>query len=118
MDSITLEEIMNDHAVLLVKEAQDKSLIDEIGSQHVSVLKPKLIEWVSAGKPNVFPIMTLDIQPPTKCSDGISRGLSDYITFCSGKPIHQHVAALQLKLVGIQVSFANINGQVSIVVSA
>ena len=104
MDSITLEEIMNEHTVLLTKEAQDKSLLDEIGTQHVSVLKPKLIEWVSAGKPNAFPIMTLNIQPPARCSDGISRGLSDYITFCSGKSIQEHVGTLQLKLVGIQVS--------------
>lgn len=117
MDVLSLDDILNDHSILVAKEAQDKATLDQIGSQHVSALKPKLVEWVGAGKPNAYPIMILDIQPPATCSDGVSRGLSDYITFCSGKSIEEHVAMLQAKLLGMSVSYANISGQVAIVVS-
>lgn len=116
-DFLSLDDLLNDHAIVLAKEETDKTLLAQIASQHVSALKPKLVEWIGLGKPNAFPILMLDIQPPSKCSDGISRNLPDYITFCSGKSIEEHVGALQAKLSGISVSFANIGGKVAIVVS-
>lgn len=116
-DFLCLGDIMNCHDVVVAKEAADKVLLDQIGLQHVSAVRPKLVDWVGAGKPSAYPIMKLDIQPPSTCSDGISRNLPDYITFCSGKSIEEHVGLLQAKLSGISVSFANMSGQVAIVVS-
>ncbi len=117
VDFLSLDDLVNDHASLVAKEDTDKSLLNQIGSQHVSALKPKLVEWFSLGKPCAYPILSLNITPPGKCSDGVSRNLPDYITFCSGKSIEEHVGLLQAKLSGISVSFANIQGQVAIVVS-
>lgn len=116
-DFLSIDDIVNDHANVLAKEGSDKTLLAQIATQHVSVLKPKLVEWLGAGKPNAFPLLSLNIQPPAKCSDGIHRSLPDYITFCSGKSIEEHVGLLQAKLSGINVSFANIGGEVAIVVS-
>ena len=116
-DVLSLDDILNEHVVLVAKEEADKAMLEQIWSQHISVVKPKLIEWVGRGKPNAFPIMLLDIQPRSKCSDGVTRTLYDYITFCSGKSIDQHVGLLQSKLTGITVSFAHIDGQIAIVVS-
>lgn len=116
-DFLSLDDLLSDHEIVLAKEQADKALLDQIGSQHVSALKPKLVEWVGRGKPHAYPVMTMNIQPPAKCSDGVERNLSDYITFCSGKSIEEHVVLLQTKLSGISVSFANIGGQVAIVVS-
>lgn len=117
LDVLSLDDILNEHDILVAKEEADKAKLEHIWSQHISTVKPKLVEWVGRGKPNAFPIMMLDIQPPAKCSDGESRTLTEYITFCSGKSIEEHVALLQAKLVGITVSFANISGQLAIVVS-
>jgi len=116
-DFLSLDDILSDQEIIVAKEAADKVLLDQIGSQHVSALKPKLVEWVGRGKPHAFPIMLLSIQPPMKCSDGVERNLPDYITFCSGKSIREHVALLQAKVSGMSLSFANIEGQVAIVVS-
>lgn len=116
-DFLSLNDILGDHEIVVAKEQADKALLDQIGSQHVSALKPKLVEWVGRGKPYAYPIMLLSIEPPEKCSDGITRELAEYITFCSGKSIEEHVGLLQAKLSGMTVSFANIGGQVAIVVS-
>jgi hypothetical protein len=116
-DFLSLDDILSDQEIIIAKEAADKSLLDQIGSQHVSALKPKLVEWVGRGKPHAYPVMMLSIQPPSKCSDGVERNLPEYITFCSGKSIQEHVGLLQAKLSGMSVSFANIGGQVAIVVS-
>lgn len=116
-DFLSLNDILGDHEIVVAKEQADKALLDQIGSQHVSTLKPKLVEWVGRGKPHAYPILTLSIEPPAKCSDGVQRTLPEYITFCSGKSIEQHVGLLQAKLSGMNVSFANMGGQVAIVVS-
>ena len=116
-DVLTLADLMDDHAVVVAKESSDKSLLETIGVQNVSGLKPVLVEWFMKGCPNAYPILSLNIQPPTKCSDGVVRSLSEYIEFCSEKPIQDHVALLQVKLPDMVVSFANIGGNTTIVVS-
>ena len=115
-DILTLDDLLADHDLVLAKEAADKSRLDSIWGQPVQALKPKLLEWVMKGKPDGFPILELMIVPPAACSDGVARSLSDYISFCSGKTIQEHVALLQAKLPDIQVSFANFGGAVAVTV--
>ena len=114
-DVLSLADLLNDHSVVETKEQADKALLETIGTSPVSNLRPKFVEWVLKGRPSGFPIITLDIQPPSRCSDGEVRNLSDYITFCSGKSIEEHVAMLQAKLTDIPLSFANIQGKVTVV---
>lgn len=114
-DILTLDDILNAQELVVQKEAADKSILETIGSQSAVSLKPKLIEWVLKGKPAAYPIVDLLVTPPTQCSDGVVRDLTEYIQYCSGKSIHEHVALLQAKLVGITISFANIGGRITIV---
>ncbi len=115
-DVLTLADLLADHEFVLIKEAEDAALLDLIGSQSVQGLKPKLLEWLMRGKPDGFPILSLAVNPPTQCSDGITRSLPDYIQFCSGKTIQEHIGLLQAKLPDIHVSFANIGGMVCVTV--
>jgi len=115
-DVLTLADLLADQDLLLAKEAVDKNRLESIGSQSVQGLKPKLLEWLMKGKPDGFPILQLEIVPPAQCSDGVARSLPDYIEFCSGKTIQDHVGLLQAKLPDILVSFANIGGMVSVTV--
>ncbi len=115
-DVLTLSDLLSDQSVVVSKEQADKTLLDTIGIQTVSNLRPKLVEWVLKGYPPAFPILSLDIHPPACCSDGVTRELADYIQFCSGKTITEHVALLQAKLPDITVSFANIGGVTTVVV--
>jgi hypothetical protein len=115
-DVLTMSDLLSDQSVVVAKEQADKALLETIGTQGVSNLRPKLVEWVLKGRPDGFPILTLNICPPSACSDGESRNLADYISFCSGKTIQEHVALLQAKLPDIQVSFANFGGAVAVTV--
>jgi hypothetical protein len=115
-DILTLDDLMNEQAVITAKEQADKTLLETIGTQSVTSLRPKLVEWVLKGKPSAFPLLGLDIRPPSRCSDGEVRGLADYITFCSGKTLDEHVGLLQAKLPDIRVSYANVNGITTIMV--
>ena len=114
---LTFADLLSDTNIVITKEQADKSLLETIATQSVHSLRPILVEWVMKGCPNAYPLLKLDIRPPTKCSDGECRCLPDYILFCSGKTIHEHVDSLQAKLPDISVSFANFGGITTIVVS-
>jgi hypothetical protein len=116
-DILTFADLMNEHDIVVQKEAADKALLESIGVQRVETLKPKLVEWVMKGCPNAYPIFSVNIQPPAKCSDGVVRNLPDYIEFCSGKTFDEHVGLLRPKLPDLNVSFANFGGVPTIVVS-
>ena len=116
-ETLTLQDLMNETPILIQKELNDKALIETIGSQSIQSLKPQLVEWVLKGCPAAYVILSLDVQPPNTCSDGVARTLQEYVAFCSGKTIQEHVAMLQVKLPDIFVSFANISGQISVIVS-
>jgi hypothetical protein len=114
---ITIDDLLNSIEVVRQKESSDKILLENIGNISQEDLKTKLIAWAVAGFPNVYELLQVSIVPPSTCSDGISRGLAEYIQFCSGKTIHDHVNILQQKVTNIVVSFANMGNYISIVVS-
>ena len=114
---LSLADILNSVEVLQQKEAADKLLLDAIGGASAESLRPALITWATRGLPNAYPLLEVAIQPPSQCSDGVTRGLADYIVFCSGQTIESQVALLQAKLTGMVVSYANLGHAIGIVVS-
>jgi hypothetical protein len=117
LPTITIADILNEQQLVLQKEANDKSALDAIGSMTFDSLRSTLIHWASIGFPNAYTLMEVSITPPAVCSDGASRGLADYIHFCSGKTINEHVDILRQKLPDMAVSFANMGSHIAIVVS-
>jgi len=114
---ISIDDLLNSMEVVQQKELEDKRLLESIGNISQEELKSKLIAWAVAGFPNAYEIHAVTIVPPSMCSDGVSRELADYITFCSGKPIHEHIDGLRQKVSNISISFANMGTHISIVVS-
>jgi len=115
--TISLADILNSAEVVTQKEANDKALLESIGTASLEEITNKLIAWATSGFPNAYPLFEISITPPVVCSDGVTRDLSAYIQFCSGKTINQHVQVLQDRMTDIIVSFANIGGSIGIVVS-
>jgi hypothetical protein len=114
---ITIDDLLNSVEVLTKKEADDKAILEGIGNISHDTLKSKLLSWATAGFPNVYEIHRVTINPPAQCSDGVVRNLADYIQFCSGKTIQEHVAILADKVTGMVISFANMATYIAIVVS-
>jgi hypothetical protein len=115
--TISLSDITNAVEVVQVKETQDKATLESIGTLSFDSLKASLIQWAVAGYPNAYTVHEISVSPPGVCSDGVTRNLADYITFCSGKSIHEHVAVLQTRMPDISVSFAYTGSSIIIVVS-
>ena len=115
--TISLLDITNAMEVVRIKEEQDKHLLEAIGTLSFDSLKSSLIQWALLGYPNAHVIHSVFISPPSVCSDGVSRTLGDYVLFCSGKMIHEHVQVLQDRVTDITVSFANFGSAIGIIVS-
>ena len=116
--TLTMADILSATEVIAQKEAADKAILEAIGHIGIETLRGKLIQWAVAGFTNAYAIHEFTITPPALCSDGVSRSmLGEYITFCSGKTIHEHVAALQSVLPDITVSFSYTGSALQVVVS-
>jgi len=114
---ITVADILASQEVLVQTEATHKALVDGIGQMDITNLRNKLILWGTLGFPNVYVIHEVPISPPPRCSDGVSRDLASYITFCSGKTIQEHIALLQGLVDDMTVSFTYTGSSIQIVVS-
>jgi len=114
--TLTLAEIMATQEVLAKLESDDRAKLEAIGQLSIDTLRPKLIAWAVAGFPNNWAIHEVSITPPTCCSDGVVRNLADYIVFCSGKSLSDHIAPLQTTLPDITVAFAYAGPTISVVV--
>ena len=114
---ISIADILNSVEVIQQKEATDSASLHAIGNATIDSLRNTLVNWARLGFPNAYTLMEVTVTPPAQCSDGVVRDLTNYITFCSGKTIQEHVALLQEKLVDMTVSFANMGHAIAIVVS-
>lgn len=114
--TLTLDDILTTREVLLQREAADKAKLEAISAMSLEELRTKLIGWAVAGFPNNYVIQTLSIAPPTACSDGVSRSLTEYIEFCSGKTFADHLVGLQAMLPDITVTYSTTPPQIFVMV--
>ena len=115
IETITLADIMGSREVLIKKEAEDRAILESIGTIGSDTLRGQLIQWASIGFPNAYSIKSISITPPQVCSDGMTRSLADYIQYCSTRTIQEHIAVLQARLPDIFVSFSFTGISISIV---
>lgn len=116
-DIISIEDILNEQSLRQQKEDTDRQALLTISSQSAQGLKPALVQWAMRGFPVAYPIYCVSVTPPATCVDCVERSLYDYIIYLTGKPIEDHVRELSCKLQGMTVSFANMNGAITIVVT-
>ena len=114
---VTMADILAAQEVLVQTEAMDCAILNSIGQMSADALRSILIRWATAGFPNAYPIQDITVTPPPRCSDGVTRSLAEYITFCSGKTIQEHIAVLQDMLPDIAVAFSYTGTSIQIVVS-
>jgi hypothetical protein len=117
LPTISIQDILGSVEVVQNQESNDKSKLETIGLISFDTLRASLLQWASRGFPNAYTIYEVPMTAPSVCSDGVARNLPDYIVFCSGKTINEHVDVLQQRLVDITVSFAYSGSAILIVVS-
>lgn len=115
--TLSLADLLNSSLVVRQKEYVDKDALESIWNVPLSTLQATLLQWALSGFPNATSIHEIMIREPEFCSDGVKRSLGDYIQFCSGKSIQEHIALLQAKLTDIVVGFSFTGYSIQVVVS-
>ena len=117
LPTISIQDILGSVEVAQNQETQDKAKLEAIGVISFETLRASLLQWANRGFPNAYTIYEVPMVAPNVCSDGVSRSLPDYISFCSGKTIDEHVDVLRQRLIDIAVSYAYTGSVILIVVS-
>jgi hypothetical protein len=115
--TVSLEDLLSSQEALHFKEQTDKINLLKISVPDMNDIRKKLLVWASKGFPDLYSVLSFPLASPDLCSDGVQRSLNEYIGFCSGKPLNDHIAVLQGYLHGIEVDYVYSTNTLSIVVS-
>ncbi len=114
---IRISDILSTIQADRARELQDKAKFDGIAALPYTVVRATLAQWAALGFPNAYTMYEIPITVPPLCSDGSARTLDQYIAFCSGKSIQEHVALLQERMPDISVGFVFTGSSVKLVVT-
>lgn len=114
---ITLADLLSATEIVAQKEDQDRAALQSIGALPFETLRASLLQWARLGFRNAYPVYTLPMVPPDSCSDGVSRGLADYVTFLTDQTMPELIAPLQARCPDFLVSFATTGSEILIVIS-
>ena len=92
---IRLSDILTEQTLLQQQETNDTQSLASLVNPSLSDLRAKLIAWAARNFTLPCDLIVFTLNPPSACSDGVSRNLFDYIQFLTGKTLEQHVATLQ-----------------------
>ncbi len=102
----TIEELMASYGAIVNKETADKKTVSALLNENRESMRVPLFQWAAAGFPGIWIVQSFTIDPPSICSDGVSRELSEYFDYCLGKPLADALVDIQSKLTGITLSIS------------
>jgi len=100
----SVTSLLSEYDLVVQKEASDKAVVDAIEFPNVDDMRVKLIDWALRGFPDIYQLFSITINPPFKCSDGVSRTLFNYIQYICGEGIEAKMNRLSAKLDGMLVT--------------
>lgn len=114
---ITLDQLLESQQALSSKESTDRVALQRFVEPDFEEAKRKLLQWASLGFPEAFCIFTINIDVPTKCSDGVVRNKFNYVEYLLGDTLANKFQVLQQKIPGMVLSYSLPDHQVCMHVS-
>ena len=105
LEVIRLDDILSVPEVRRQREAADNAILQTIANPNLGEIRNRLVQWATGGFVGDCTLFAISIEAPDVCSDGVTRSLSDYILFVSGKTIQEHTDLLRVRLPDFVVSF-------------
>ena len=103
---VDITELLNSHGAVLAQEATDRQTLSLLVNESRDTLRPQMFVWAAMGFPTVYVIQRFTVTPPPICSDGVSRGLYEYIQYLLGRDMGSIIASIQALCVGITISYS------------
>jgi hypothetical protein len=112
-----MDELLASHAVIVAKEATDRSYLNPLVNPTREQYRPQLFQWAAAGFPGIYVVQSFSVTPPDLCADGVRRDVNAYINYLTGSDMGTIVSNIQTLVTGINVSYSYESNTVRIHVS-
>ena len=103
---IDIAELLASQGAVKVQEDADRATLLPLLNETRELLRPQLFAWAAAGFPGIYVIQEFSVTPPAICSDGVSRGVYDYVVYLLGQEMGPIIAAIQALCIGVQISYS------------
>ena len=101
-----INELLASYGAIKNQEATDKATLIVLINETRDTLRPPLFTWAAMGFPAIYVLQEFSISPPPICSDGVSRGIVDYVGYVLGQDMGQVIATIQSLCVGVTISYS------------
>ena len=102
----TLDELMASHAAVISQEQTDILSLGALKNPSREGFRTQLFQWAAAGFPDLYLVQSITINPPSICSDGVTRNLGKYIEYCLGTDMGTIIQGIALLMTGIRPSWS------------
>lgn len=87
-------------------EAADLALLAPFKTPNMTTLNTSMTAWVTTGNKPVYVILSIKLSPPSKCSDGVMRGLYEYISWLIKLDVGAQTRAISANFPGKDISYS------------
>jgi len=102
----TIEELMASRESTILQENTDRDSLSPLLNPSRETFRPQLFQWAAAGFPGGYVVKTMALNPPSICSDGVTRDLFAYTWYLLGTEIGDLITTINSMMTGIAVSFS------------
>ena len=103
---VDITELIASRGAVQVKEAADRLTISVLLNETRDTLRPQMFTWAAAGFPPIYILQQFTLEPPSICSDGVTRSVYDYFVYLLGQEMGPTIAAIQALCVGVTISYS------------
>ena len=101
-----INELLASYGAIKNQEAADKATLIVLVNETRDTLRPPLFTWAAMRFPAIYVLQEFSINPPQICSDGVSRGIVDYVGYVLGQDMGQIIATIQALCIGVTISYS------------
>lgn len=87
-------------------ETADLALLAPFKTPNTTTLNASMTAWVTAGNKPVYVILSIKLSPPSKCSDGVVRGLYEYISWLINVDVGAQTRSISASFPGKDISYS------------
>jgi len=102
----TIDELIASREATILQENTDRDSLAPLLNPSREIFRPQLFQWAAAGFPGGYVVKTMALNPPSICSDGVTRDLFAYTWYLLGTEIGDLIATINSMMTGIAVSFS------------
>lgn len=103
---VDINELLASYGAIKNQESTDRAILSVLVNETRETLRPPMFAWAAAGFPAIYVLQEFVVNPPSVCSDGVTRSFIDYVTYLLGQDMGQVIASIQALCAGVTISYS------------